>query len=77
MTDGTTGNTYPKMKTGTVGSATVPLTYPPGDANQYKIIVFANAAAEAAYAGNGVTAPPAYVPTSSHGNGYSDGNWKK
>ena len=69
---------YPKMVTGTDASGRVaPLIYPAGNAKQYQFVVFNNAAEEAVYTNNGVAASSFIGPSSSHGNGWSSGQWKK
>lgn len=69
---------YPKMVTGAgPGGRTEPLIYPPGDAKQYTFVIFNNAADEAAYANNGVTASSAIPSSSTHGNGWASGQWNK
>lgn len=69
---------YPKMVTGgDANGRSVPLVYPTGDAKQYMFVIFNSAADEQAYTGNGVAITAVSPPTSTHGNGWSGGNWKK
>lgn len=72
------GQGYPKMATGSDGVRSVPLIYPAGDPKQYQFVILNSAAEEAAYTGNGVLVSVLVSPpSSSHGNGWSNGQWKK
>jgi hypothetical protein len=71
-----TGN-YPKMVTASNGVNVVPLVYPAGDAKQFTFVILNNASEETAYTGNGVLASSVAGASSSHGGGWSSGNWKK